>query len=93
MNEHDAAMIEHTHRAQARAITREPHIDTRPIVRVLCPRCRGFQVIDRYTGLNGMEYSPIQCSCDRGWRLVYAPADSQKTRTLIAVDQQGENRT
>lgn len=67
--------------------------DPRPTIRVLCQRCSGTGWIDRYSGPTGLEYHAQPCSCDRGFREVYAPADSQKTRTLIAVDQQGENRT
>lgn len=81
MSPADAAVVEHTHRAQARAITREPHIDTRPIFREQCRRCGGTGWIDRYSGQNGMNYSPIQCSCDRGWREFYGPLPTTKEKT------------
>ena len=80
MNQTDATMIEQTHRTQAQAITREPHIDTRPIFRELCRRCSGTGWIDRYSGQNGMDYSSVQCSCDRGWREVYAPLPPPTTK-------------
>lgn len=81
MSPADAAMIEHTHRMQARAITREPHIDTRPIDRVMCRRCSGTGWLDRYSGQNGMDYSSVQCSCDRGWRQVYGQSPTTKEKT------------
>lgn len=48
---------------------RERFPDPRPVVRVVCPRCCGTGVIDRYVH---WDYRPQQCACDRGFVERYA---------------------